>query len=283
MTMDLTTLRSLLFVPATKLEKLSQVAGSGADLLIIDLEDSVAVGEKDAMRQAVTGFFEEWEPERFPAPVGVRINSIRSIDGVLDFLSVMDVSTVPDVLMLPKVDAVSEIDLVADWMEDLDIAVPVIPIFETLGVWSEADDIMAHDLVPCGVFGGIDLAAELGSDRSWESMQLYRSLLLRAARRNDKGCLDMPWFDLNDREGLQAETRRLQAMGFDGRLAIHPAQVEVIHECFRPTDEAVAHARGMIDAFEKSATGVVTYQGKVVEKPVLMHAYKLIERAGRFT
>ncbi|MCH8524355.1 MAG: CoA ester lyase [Balneolales bacterium] len=283
MNIDLTTLRSLLFVPATKLNKITQVSESGTDLIIIDLEDSVNVAEKDSMRQAVTTFFEEWEPEKFGAAIGVRINSVRSIDGVLDFLSIMDTPNLPDALMLPKVDSVMEIDLVADWMEDIDILVPVIPIFETLAVWDEIDEIMAHDLVPCGVFGGIDLAAELGSDRSWESMQLYRNLLLRAARRSDKACLDMPWFDLNDEAGLRKETLRLQSMGYDGRVAIHPAQVAVIHECFRPDDKAVADARAMIDAFEQSSTGVVTFKGKVVEKPVLMHAYKLIERAQRFT
>ena len=283
MNIDLSTLRSLLFVPATKIEKIGQVAQSGPDLIIIDLEDSVTVAEKDTMRQVVTTFFEEWEPTRYGSAIGVRINSVRSIGGLLDFLSIIDTPTLPDAIMLPKVDSVSEIDLVADWMEDLDVLVPVIPIFETLGVWDEIDEIMAHELVPCGVFGGIDLAAELGSDRSWETMQLYRNLLLRAARRSDKACLDMPWFDLNDNDGLRSETLRLQAMGYDGRVAIHPAQVHIIHDCFRPAEQAVSDARAMIEAFEKSDTGVATFKGKVVEKPVLMHAYKLIERAQRFT
>jgi len=280
--MDLSTLRSLLFVPATKLEKIGQVATSGADLLIIDLEDSVAPSQKDNMRQAVTTFFEEWDPEKYGVAIGVRINSVRSVDGVLDFLSIIDSPNLPDAIMLPKVDSIAELDIVADWMDDLNVMIPLIPIFETLGIWDEADEIMSHDLVPCAVFGGIDLAAELGSDRSWESMHLYRSLLLRAARRSDKGCLDMPWFDLNDAEGLRSETLRLQAMGYDGRVAIHPAQVQIIHDCFRPDDQSVADAKAMIQAFEKADSGVATFKGKVVEKPVLMHAYKLLERAKRF-
>jgi len=281
MTTDLSLLRSLLFVPATKLEKLSQVAASRPDLIVIDLEDSIAPDLKDDMRDAVARFFDETDLTTLPAPVGVRINNIRSLGGLEDMLAFLQTETLPDALMLPKIRSVEELDLLADWMEDVDRVMPVIPLFETLSVWDDADAIMAHDLVPCGVFGGIDLAAELGSDTSWDALHLYRSLLLRAARRSDKGCLDMPWFHLDDSEGLRSETHRLQAMGFDGRAAIHPNQIPVIHACLQPDEAAVAGARAMIEAFEQAGSGVAVYRGKVLEKPVLMHAYKLLERAAR--
>lgn len=279
--MDLSTIRSLLFVPATKLDKIDLIKASGADLIIIDLEDSVAPDQKDDMRQAVTQFFENRSSDD-ETLIGVRINSVRLIDGLIDFLSIIDTEVLPDAIMLPKVTSPEELDIVGDWMEDLNVMIPLIPIIETLQVWDMLEHVMAHELVPCAVFGGIDLAAELGCERSWEPLYVYRSEMLRAARSAGKGCIDMPWFDLNDEAGLKSETVRMRAMGYDGRAAIHPKQVAIIHDCFKPGDAEIADAKEMIKAFESAQTGVATFKGKVVEKPVLLQALKLIDRMERY-
>jgi citrate lyase beta subunit len=282
---DLSTVRSLLFVPATKLEKLDAVhKASGADLYVIDLEDSVLPDLKEAMRERAGLFFDQRRTQGMhaaPPLVGVRINPIAGLNGLMDFLAVTSGEQLPDVLVLPKMEVAHEIDLLDGWMTDMGIQIPVIPLIETLNVWEELDLIMAHELVPSAMLGGIDLAAELGCEPGWEPMFPYRSALVHAARKHGKGCMDMPWFDLEDQDGLRADTLRARSLGFDGRAAIHPGQVAVIHECFTPDSARIEQARAMVEAFNNASDGVAVFKGKVLEKPVILQAQRILDLAER--
>lgn len=272
--------RSILFVPANKLNKIEKVAASGPDIIMIDLEDSINPDQKGMMRDELTKFFST--EHNLSSSIGVRINSMRTLDGIMDLLSISNMMYLPDVLMIPKVKHSSEIDLLIDLLSDIGISIPLIPLAETLEFWDDIDHILLNDLVTCVAFGGIDLAAELGSDTSWDTLLMYRVMLLRSARKNGKGCVDMPWFALHDTEGLESETLKVKSLGFDGRIAIHPDQVNVIHKAFHPTEEEIREAQGIVQSAEDSNAGVSVFNGKVVERPVLASAYKVLVRAERY-
>lgn len=279
--MDLSMVRSLLFVPATKLDKVSKARQSGADLVVIDLEDSVLPDQKDPMRREITRFFHKTPDTQSGSRLGVRINALRTFDGLLDVMTVLGCKHLPDLLVMPKVEHAAELDLIYGWFSQVGVDIPVIVLAENLTIWEELDAIAAHESTAGIMLGGIDLAAALGSDTTWEAMADYRARVVRACRRHDKLCLDMPWFDLGDSDGLRRETLRSKSLGFEARAAIHPDQVSVINTCFTPTSEEISLAEIIVDLFEKSKSGVVTHNGKVIELPVVKRCYKLLLRAGK--
>jgi citrate lyase beta subunit len=277
--MELQSVRSLLFVPATKLEKMPKMRDSGADLLVIDLEDSIAPDQKDDMRRELTRFFHKTPDDSAASLIGVRINALRTFNGLLDVMTVFGCKHMPNVLILPKVQHVAELEIITGWFEQIGETLPVIVLAENLEIWDNLDAIAAHPSVAGIMLGGIDLAAELGCDTSWEAMSPYRAKAVRAARRHHKLSVDMPWFDLSDAEGLRRETLRSKSLGFDARAAIHPGQVPIIQDCFTPTPEELAEARTIIDLFESSGSALATHNGKVIELPVVKKCYQLLMRA----
>jgi (S)-citramalyl-CoA lyase len=284
---DLSTVRSVLFVPATKLEKLEAVhKAAQSDLYIIDLEDSILPSMKNGIRLHVNDYMRDLQDlsdakKRKIPPFALRINPISTLDGVMDFMMLISSEFVPAALMLPKIESVEELNLIEGWMMQAGLEIQIIPLIETLSVWEDLDQIMAHDLVPMAMLGGMDLAAELGCEPDWEPMFPYRSALLMSCRKHQKGCLDMPWFDLKDTDGFRSETMRVRALGFDGRAAIHPAQVGVIHECFTPNAAQIKQARDIIKAFTQADDGVAVHNGKVLEIPVILRAERILKLAGK--
>jgi (S)-citramalyl-CoA lyase len=277
--MELLSVRSLLFVPATKLDKIADMRTSGADLLVVDLEDSVAPDQKDDMRREITRFFHK-TPEGGSAPlIGVRINALRTFNGLLDVMTVFGCKHMPDVLVLPKVQHIAELEIITGWFEQIGETLPLLVLAENLEIWDNLDAIAGHPAVAGIMLGGIDLSAELGSDTSWEAMADYRARVVRAARRHQKLSIDMPWFDLSDAEGLRRETLRSKSLGFDARAAVHPKQVAPIQACFTPTPEELAEARTIVDLFEASGSALATHNGKIIELPVVKKCYQLLMRA----
>jgi citrate lyase beta subunit len=280
---DFSTLRSVMFVPATKLEKLEEVHKlAKADLYIIDLEDSILPAKKNDMRLQISAYLRNQKgmsaaQKRKIPPIALRINQISSINGVMDLMMLISSDALPEALILPKIESVEELNLLEGWLMDAAIEIPIIPLIETLGVWEDLDQIIAHDLVPMAMLGGIDLAAMLGCEPDWEPMFPYRSALLLSCRKFGKACIDMPWFDLKNLEGLRRETERVRALGFDGKAAIHPAQVEVINDCLTPTAAQIKEAREIIKAFTQANDGVAVYNGKVLEIPVIIRAERILK------
>ncbi len=129
-------------------------------------------------------------------------------------------------------------------------------------------------------FGGADLAADLRSAFTWEALLWGRSRLVQAAAGRGIGLLDVPYMDIKDTEGLSAECARIKALGYTGKLAIHPGQVEAIAMAFTPTAEEIEHAQGTLDAYNAAAGGVCTYRGKMIDEPVVATARQVLARAG---
>lgn len=260
---------AILFCPADRPERYAK-ALERADAVILDLEDAVAEGDKNAARAALRA--NPIDPSR----VIVRINSFASQHFAADLDLLGDLAYTR--VMMAKASSVAELDALRGY--------EVIALCETAAGILAAPQLAAVPHVVALMWGAEDLVASLGGTSSRREGGGYRdvarharSAVLLAGGANDTAVIDSVFLDIHDLPGLSAEARDAVASGFAATACIHPSQVEVIREAYTPTPEQIAHARAVIAAAE-SAHGVFTFEGRMVDEPVLRHATALLARAG---
>lgn len=280
---DLAVARVLLFTPATRPDRFAKTAATPADGLIIDLEDAVGSNDKDSARARVV----EWLRtragiERKDFRICVRVNPVGTLAGLRDLLALVELAgegVVPDTLMLPKVESPYEIDLVARHLRGAGAAgaaVTLLALIESaLGLEHAASIARASPQLRSLAFGGVDLSADLGASPEWDAMLAHRAHVVRCAAAAGLGVLDVPYLAIDDAPGLTAECRRARAMGFTGKLAIHPNQAAIIAEAFTPTAAEIEYAQGVLAAAAAAGGGACTYRGKMVDEPVLRAARRV--------
>ena len=287
-------LRSALFVPGDSTAKLAKSLGSGADALILDLEDSVAAERKQAARATALAFLED-AGKRQPRPLlMVRVNALETglTDADLDAI----VAGRPDAIMLPKAEggtAVAHLDAKLTARE----AIHGLPDGEIRIVALATETASA--LFVAGTYGGAsprltglswgaeDLSADLGAEtnrdaegRFTEPFRFARNLCLAAAAAAKIQAIDTVFVDFRDLAGLKREAEEARRDGFTAKLAIHPAQVATINAVFTPSPAAIAKARAVIAAFAaKPGAGVVGIEGIMYDRPHLERARQLLARA----
>jgi len=276
--------RSLIFVPGNKPEWFPKALEYGADIVCIDLEDAIAPNQKDAAREATLALFETYEKKSQPECI-VRINSLRSADGIHDIIGILARKRPPPGLMLTKVKTSDEVCQLEELLTG--------PPFDSIRfhVIIETNDALedAYKIAKCSeridslLFGGVDMSAELRTNLDWENLLYARSRLVHAAAGANIDLIDVPSLDLEDLEGLEEAAKASAGLGFTGKAAIHPKQLEVINRCFSPSPEAIAEARRIVEAFENSEDGLVVVDGKLLEKPVLRSMRRIIAIAERIT
>jgi citrate lyase subunit beta / citryl-CoA lyase len=283
------TLRSLLFVPGDSEKKLGKGAGSGADALILDLEDSVAPERKPVAREMVVDYLEAAGATR-PSELWVRINPMA--EGGLDDL-VAVVRAAPDGLVVPKVDHPADLErlsLMLDALEKRDgVARPIrlLPVATETPLAPFSLGAYAHATLPrlFGMtWGAEDLSTALGAstnrgpDGHWAfTYRMVRSHCLIAAKACGVPAIETLYPDFSDEEGLKTDSVAALREGFSGRIAIHPAQVQAINAAFTPSAEDVAHARRVVAAFDANpGTGVVGLDGKMLDIPHLKQARNVL-------
>jgi (S)-citramalyl-CoA lyase len=258
--------RSLLFVPGLRPDRYAKAMAVGADCVCVDLEDAVAPDRKDEARHLSLPVFGEAGVGR--AERVLRINGVRTIDGLRDILALSTTANPPDALMLPKIRNAEEVR----WLDDVLSHVPVTfqVIIETNdGLLNAAEIAQASPRITTLLFGAFDMAAELRASRSWDSLLYARSQVVHAAARAGEDVMDVPFLDLQDQAGLKLEASRAVDLGFTGKAAIHPDQLAIIHSAFSPGDEQVKAARRIMDAFAESTDGLLVVDGKLIERPVI--------------
>ncbi len=270
-------IRSLLFVPAGKLDKWNKVVAAGADMLCIDLEDSVPPGEKNQARDAVEQFLQNRELSH-PLVI-LRINSPETKTGNLDLDMIRELNHLPEGLMIPKLNEAAVIEKLAKQLIMFGKKTNLIPLIETSRALENARDILDQKLVAGAVFGGHDLAMELGCSKDWDVLTAYRSEFIRGAGGLNLSLIDMPWFGLDDADGLRDETANCKRFGFTAKAAIHPAQIKTIHGVFTPSADEVAEAKEKIRIFEEHGGHAVAWKGTVLEPPVIDQAKRIVDRA----
>ena len=259
--------RSLLFVPGNRPERFEKACGSGADLVCIDLEDAVAPDAKAEAREAAVAFLRDTEH----AHVSLRTNAPGTPD-IADDLAAIDGLTLP-FLMIPKVDTLAELDGIAS---DL----PLIPVIESGLAILNAAAILSSPRVRMGLFGGGDYSADLGVPMTFEAFHYARSHLAACSAAFDVPVFDVPWLDVRDVAGGEADTRRVAGLGLHSRAAIHPAQVAAIHAAYAPSETDVSDARELRDAYAASGGNAALHNGKLIEAPMLRAAERVLARAG---
>ena len=273
-------LRSLLFVPGDRPDRMEKALGFGADALILDLEDSVAATRKIEARAAVVAFLAR---EQRPTPLLVRINPVGGPYASDDLAALREAK--PDGLVLPKAEGAASIHALSSWT-----GAPILPIatetplalFE-LGSYREVGDRLLGL-----TWGAEDLPAAIGATAAREPdgrytapIETVRSLALFAAHAAGVRAIETVYPNFRDLEGLAAYAARGARDGFTGMMAIHPDQVAVINRAFTPSDAEIAAARAIVDAFAaEPQAGVLAVDGRMVDAPHLAHAHRLLERAG---
>lgn len=272
-------LRSLLFVPADRPERFAKAAASGADLLILDLEDSVSPERKEAGRAAIS----EWlAGDRAGKTTFVRVNPLDS--GLID----ADLEAVlpgrPDGLLLPKAEGGSSVEALLAMMGDA--AVPVLPIAtETPAAVFQLGTYGSVGAQLAGLtWGAEDLPAAIGATTSREAdgsytppYEMVRSLLLFGAHAAGVPAIETVFPRIDAPEALAGYVARARRDGFTGMMAIHPAQVPIINAGFTPTQLEIAHARAVIEAFAANpGVGALKLEGKMIDRPHLVQAQRII-------
>ncbi len=270
-------MRSLLFVPGSRPERIAKALAAGADGVCADLEDAVAPDGKDEAREAVLSALAA--PRSAGAPrLGFRINSPRTRAGLADLAAYAQGDGRADFLMIPKVSHAEELVIIAEALGGPD-APPLWPVVESALGLKHAFDIAAAPGVEGVLFGGADYAADLGISLDWEPLLHARGTLAAAAAAAGVALMDVPYLDVADEAGLIEATRRARALGFTGRSCIHPAQVAGVIAAFAPSTEELEHARAVLDAFEKAEGGAALFNGKLIELPVIRAARRTLAAA----
>jgi citrate lyase subunit beta/citryl-CoA lyase len=285
-------MRSLLFVPGDSERKLTKALASEADALILDLEDSVAPANRPAARALSATFVRETRATPNAPLLYVRINPIDGSDWEADVEAVMPAR--PDGIIMPKPNSGEDVHRLSIALGHAESeagttsgATRILPIVtETpLSVLNLSTYVGASTRMIGMSWGAEDLGAVVGSlanrdasGRFTSPYRLVRDLCLITAAAAAVEPIDTVYVDFRNREGLEAETREARRDGFTGKMAIHPDQVGPINAVFTPTDEEVVHARAVVAAFD-GAAGVASLDGKMLDKPHLVLAEKVLARA----
>jgi len=281
---DLSHCRALLFTPGNRPERFAKAAATGADGLILDLEDAVAAPAKEDARATVVAHFRgDFRAGLAPHQLkGLRVNNIHTPAGVRDLDALVSSGVAPDFVLLPKVESAFEVRLYVRHLEGGQAGIAFGCLIESArGLEAAMEIAQADPRVRVLAFGGVDLAADLRAELAWEPLLYGRSRLVQAAASAGLGLLDVPHLALDDEAALAAECARVKALGFTSKLAIHPKQVAPILAAFTPTAAEVDRAARMVAALEQAGGNAVEFEGKMLEGPVVKAAQRVLALARR--
>ena len=302
-----------LFCPGNRPDRYDKALRSGAPGIIIDLEDAVPEADKASARRdafawlAGLGGVEALRGSAGAStassadgssgipgsdPVGstrstrpvvaLRISSPTTPAGLEDLYAFVHAAPMPALhtIVLPKVADGTEVRLLASQLLRAAPALRLMPLIETPeGVRAVAGIARSHPSVSCIGFGAADYCVEAGIAFAWEALSHVRSRLAFDCAGTGVGLLDVPFLDLADDAGLRQECGRVKALGFIGKLAIHPAQVASILQSFAPSPAEAAWAGRVVAGFEAAGRRACTVDGKMVDEPVYLQALRITQRA----
>ena len=286
-------LRSLLFVPGDSEKKFVRASQSGADVLILDLEDAVAPSMKEAARAIVAGWIDR--SAEVSSSLFVRVNPLTTGLAEGDLAAVVRPGLAG--ILIPKADGAQDVATIAAMLDRLEAAagmavggvrIMVVATETATAMFNLGSYTPPHPRLVGLTWGAEDLSSAIGAtankeaDGRWtDPYRLARSLCLFAAASAGVVPVDTLYVDFRDAAGLEVDCRRARRDGFLGRIAIHPDQVETINRCFSPSDEDVAEARRIIAAFAAQPDlGTIGIDGKMYDIPHLKAAQKTLAAAG---
>ena len=261
--------RSFIFTPGLNPEMFPKALASGADMVCIELEDGIALKDKDEARKNTINSLKTLEIKN-DVELVVRVNCQRTKPGLLDLEAFISSKLNIKALMLPKVKTPDEISFIDDLLTDCNLDTDLHVIMETNEALENIYDIAhASKRIVALYFGGVDMAAELRVPNSYENLIYARSKLVHAGASVGVDVIDVPYLDLEDMDGMKKEAELVRNLGFTGKGSIHPKQINILNEVFTPSKEEIIKAKKIVDQFNASDTGLVVIDGKLIEKPVL--------------
>lgn len=262
--------RSLLFVPGDRSDRFEKAAASGADGIVLDLEDAVAADHRPAARESVVAWLSNGGRGT------VRINPVGEMDHDLDVAALEGAPGLIAALVAKAEDP----DALTSVSRRL--GVPVVGLLETAAGVARAREIAAAAGVARLGFGHLDLAADLGCATSHIAMHFFRSEVVLASRAAGlPGPMDGVTTALEDPDALRGDLEHARELGLTGKLLIHPKQVEGTHDAYRPTQDEIDWAERVLAAVAEGGTGAVRLDGDMIDPPVVALAHDILRRRDR--
>ena len=286
--------RSVLSVPASDERKIAKALDSRADQVVLDLEDAVEPGSKDRARQALIEVLSSL-PDTAVDRVSVRVNPARSPWCVEDVRALAALPGLPGSLVLPKVESAGDVAFIDRLLDSAEARwgrvrrIGVQALVETAaGVAALPTALRDGERLEAVILGYADLAASLGvvapPERRLPLWLPIQSAVLVAARSAGLQAVDGPHLGVHVDDGFTAAAQRARDLGFDGKWAIHPRQVEALNEIFTPTEQEVEHARAVLHALDRGvregAVGAVLLDGQMLDEAVAVAARRVLAQAG---
>jgi citrate lyase subunit beta/citryl-CoA lyase len=280
--------RTMMYVPGNNPAMLSDAHIYGADSLMFDLEDSVSIHEKDSARLLVYNMVKNIN---YGTEVVVRINGLDTPYGRQDIVAMVRAGV--DVIRLPKTDSKEDVHAVEQLIEeterDLNIEVGTTKMMAALE--SPLGIINAYEIAAASkrligiAIGAEDFVTNMKTSRSQIGVELLtaRSQLVIAARAAGIAALDTVFSDVDDEETFSREVNLIKQLGFDGKSVINPRQIDIVHDIYQPTEKEINHARKVLYAIkeaEAKGSGVIAVDGKMVDKPIVERAERVLKLAG---
>jgi (S)-citramalyl-CoA lyase len=273
--------RSFIFTPGLRPDMYPKALASGTDIVCVELEDGIAPKDKEEARQKALALFAEPQADDGVERI-LRINSMRERFGIEDVNAILASSKPPPALMVPKVRTPDEVVILDQLLTEAGHITRLHIIIETNQGLEAAYEI-AHSSprIDAMFFGGVDMAAELRCENTYDALLYARSRVVHASASAGLDVIDVPYLDLDDSEGMRVEAEKVRALGFAGKGSIHPKQIAALNEVFTPSVDQIVRARRIIAEFEAADTGLVVIDGKLIEKPVLRDMHRIVAIADR--
>ena len=269
-------IRSWLFTPATRPDRFAKAAAAGADVSIIDLEDSVAPNDKDRSRDTALGFLRARETSG--VRYALRINGLDTQAGLRDLSAMLETDATPDYLVLPKTEFAAHLQILDRLLTSASKQTKLVGIIESARGLAAVEAVAAATPRLAGLMlGAADMAADLDAATDWEALASVRARLVAACALTGVTAIDSPYFDVRDADGLKQEVARSIAFGFQAKAAIHPGQIAAINAALTPTPDAIEKARAVL---AENAKGVGAIGGQMIDEAVARKARRILAAAG---
>lgn len=270
--------RSFLYTPASRIDRVQKALEAGtADVVIADLEDGTAPADKARAREEVAKFLKK--PPQSRSVFGVRINAWPGAGAQADLAALR--AAPPRLIVIPKVESMESVTAVAGILGAGARDTRFVAMIENAKGLLHAASIAQAPRLDALVFGSEDYAASVGAVRTPDGLEILyaRSHVVACAAASGVDAVDQVWVDYKDNEGLRKDAAMGARLGYAGKQVIHPDQIQPVHESFAPSAAEVAKAKEIIAASQAAGGGVAVVQGRMIDKPLVDQAKKVVERA----
>ncbi|AZF58237.1 CoA ester lyase [Pseudomonas sp. R11-23-07] len=268
--------RSWLCIPALKEGLEEKIIQSAADVVLLDLEDSIPTYKKQIARDRLLRLDRSiWNQ----CPLAVRVNSLSKPEGIRDLVFLMNNNIVPKFLVIPKVETSGELRIVGELMSVAGSRTQAFGIIETLKGLRGIDAIIKESENLCGlILGSADLSSEISFRMSKSAMMQIKCEVALAALSAGLKVIDTPCFNLKCDKQLEAEIELAKEFGYSGKIAVHPSQVSIINTLFSPSQEELEKAKAIVNGLESSelSTAIGSIDGEMIGPPFAVLAKKLL-------